>query len=118
MNARLGLDELLAKATRYSDPDSGLIFEVRDLVHELADAVRNLRGTAPVSIARSNLPSVCDGKEQDAFEDFAIKQGMDMSQHPLHWLFLNGETRSAREGWRGALEYCQRAVRAESSVDG
>lgn len=56
-------------------------------------------------VPRVILPSVCDGREQDAFEDFAKKQGCNMSQHPIHWLFLNEVTAAVRTGWKGALEY-------------
>lgn len=59
---------------------------------------------APAAQA-GQVPSVCDGKEQDAFEAWAAGQKMDMSCHPLHWLFLNEKTYSARQGWKAALEY-------------
>lgn len=57
-------------------------------------------------------PSVCDGKEQDAFEAWATGEKFDMQCHPLHWLFLNGETYAARQGWKAAIEYCAAALQA------
>jgi hypothetical protein len=60
--------------------------------------------SAPVAQA-GKVPTVCDGKEQDAFEAWAAGEKMDMSCHPLHWLFLNEKTYSARQGWKAALEY-------------
>lgn len=56
------------------------------------------------------VPNVCDGKEQDAFEKWAIRERMDMATHPLHWLFLNKKTAAARRGWRGGIEYCRAAM--------
>lgn len=58
------------------------------------------------------VPSVCDGKEQGAFEAWGEKQGMNMDTHPLHWLFLGASTASARAGWKGAIEYCQTMLSA------
>jgi hypothetical protein len=67
--------------------------------------------TAPqAECAPRAIPSVCDGKEQDEFEAWAQKEKYDMSQHPLHWLFLNERTYAARQGWKAALEYVERAI--------
>lgn len=51
------------------------------------------------------VPTVCDGKEQEAFEDWAKSQKYDMKTHPLHWLFLDRETYAARQGWAAAIRY-------------
>ncbi|UPW35948.1 hypothetical protein QE320_gp106 [Pseudomonas phage EM] len=53
------------------------------------------------------VPDVCDGKEQGAFEDWASKEGMNMEYHPLHWMFLDAKTYSARQGWKAALKYAR-----------
>lgn len=53
-------------------------------------------------------PKVCDGKEQDAFEAWAASEMYDMTQHPLHWLFLDPRTYAARQGWKAAIEYGNR----------
>lgn len=58
------------------------------------------------------LPKVCDGKEQDEFEAWARTENFDMTTHPLHWLFLNERTSAARNGWKAALEYVNRAALA------
>jgi hypothetical protein len=60
----------------------------------------------------AKLPTVCDGKEQDAFEAWAKGKGYDMSCHPLHWLFLNERTYAARNGWKGAIEYVNSQISA------
>ena len=56
------------------------------------------------------LPDTCDGKEQRAFEDWAKSRDMDMSEHPLHYLFLDKETAVARNAWRAAIEYTHQAL--------
>lgn len=66
-----------------------------------------------VALARlAKLPDTCDGKEQEAFEVFANADHFDMSQHPLHYLFLNSETSAARQGWKAAILYCRKQVDA------
>lgn|SRR5690606_31285266 len=59
------------------------------------------------------VPSVCDGAEQEAFEEFARSEEMDMSLHPMFWLFLDEKTNAARKGWKGALEYVRNTVCVE-----
>ncbi|MBA6427031.1 hypothetical protein [Pseudomonas aeruginosa] len=67
---------------------------------------------APVAQAQHSAPDVCDGKEQDAFEEWASKEGMNMERHPLHWLFLDAKTYSARQGWKAALKYARNMLAA------
>lgn len=62
--------------------------------------------------AQHSVPDVCDGKEQDAFEQWAKKEGLDTSCHPMHWLFLDAKTNSARQGWKAALRYVRAQVAA------
>lgn len=64
-----------------------------------------------------NLPDTCDGKEQEAFEEFARAAYMDMSQHPLHYLFLNSETNAARQAWKAAILYCRDQVEPPKEKD-
>ncbi|MFU3925849.1 hypothetical protein ACM7G2_28620 [Pseudomonas aeruginosa] len=59
-----------------------------------------------------SVPDVCDGKEQDAFEEWARKEGLDTSCHPMHWLFLDAKTNSARQGWKAALRYVRAKIAA------
>jgi len=56
------------------------------------------------------VPSVCDGKEQEAFEAYARQKGLDLSLHPLHYLFLDGKTNQARSAWRECLVYVRAAI--------
>lgn len=49
--------------------------------------------------------TVCDGIEQDAFEEWAASNGYDMHVHPLHWLFMNEKTDAARRGWKAGLTH-------------
>lgn len=62
--------------------------------------IRDIRAQAV-----SNLPKVGDGKEQEAFEIYARSRNLDLSQHPLHYLFLDGKTNQARSAWRECLVY-------------
>ncbi|WP_329033236.1 hypothetical protein [Pseudomonas aeruginosa] len=62
--------------------------------------------------AQHSVPDVCDGKEQDAFEGWARKEGLDTSCHPMHWLFLDSKTNSARQGWKAALRYVRAQIAA------
>ncbi|HEJ2170550.1 TPA: hypothetical protein ACKP5U_003288 [Pseudomonas aeruginosa] len=63
-----------------------------------------------------SAPDVCDGKEQDAFEEWARKEGLDTSCHPMHWLFLDAKTNSARQGWKAALRYVRAHIAAPSQA--
>lgn len=45
--------------------------------------------------------------ESAAFEAWAARWDYDLSQHPLHYLFLNRETACARDGWREAIAYAR-----------
>ena len=67
------------------------------------------------SKAGGEVVAVCDGKEQEAFEAWAKKEGYDMSQHPLHWLFLNHKTHSARKGWKAAIEYASAQTKQQAA---
>lgn len=58
----------------------------------------------PASLAPESIPAGPQ-REQDAFEEWARSAGFDMSQHPLHWLFLHEETYAARQGWKEGLVY-------------
>lgn len=80
----------------------------------LADAARPAQTEQP---EQSGLPDVCDGKEQEAFEEFARGERMDMTTHPLHWLFLNEKTDAARQGWKAAIRYCRAALSAQGAGD-
>lgn len=59
------------------------------------------------------LPSVCDGKEQEAFEAWAVSEHYNMQIHPLHYLFLNGETNAARQAWKAAINYCEATIKEQ-----
>jgi hypothetical protein len=66
---------------------------------------------------RQAVPSICDGKEQDAFEQWAKVEQYDLSTHPLHWLFLDAKTYAARQGWKAALRYVGQALSAAPSPE-
>lgn len=58
------------------------------------------------------LPSVCDGKEQYAFEEWAKSEGYEMEEHPLHYIFMDQRTAAARYGWKAALRYVEKVSAA------
>lgn len=59
------------------------------------------------------LPKTCDGKEQEAFEKYAKEKGMDMTTHPLFYMFMHPETNAARSAWRECLDYVTKEVKGE-----
>ncbi len=88
---------------------------VAELEGKLTDWVHEgfrLNEALAVAKAQHSVPDVCDGKEQNAFEDWASKEGMNMERHPLHWLFLDAKTYSARQGWKAALKYARNMLAA------
>lgn len=76
------------------------------------EAHAKLAGLYEAAQAQHSVPDVCDGKEQDAFEGWARKEGLDTSCHPMHWLFLDSKTNSARQGWKAALRYVRAQIAA------
>jgi hypothetical protein len=75
--------------------------DLRTLLSErdaLAERVAVLEGQGkPVA--------TCDGIEQGAFEEWAKARRFDMTEHPLHYLFLDEKTDAARQGWKAGLEH-------------
>lgn len=53
------------------------------------------------------LADTCDGIEQDAFEAWALTQGYDMHQHPMHYLFMAPKTDAARKGWKAGISHAR-----------
>ena len=45
---------------------------------------------------------------REEFEKFAARRKLNLEQHPLHYLFLDGETSLARDCWRAAMDYAIR----------
>ncbi|MEI0850005.1 hypothetical protein [Pseudomonas aeruginosa] len=82
------------------------------------EAHAKLAGLYEAAQAQHSVPDVCDGKEQNAFEEWASKEGMNMKCHPLHWLFLDAKTYSARQGWKAALKYARNMLAAAPAQGG
>lgn len=61
---------------------------------------------------REALPKRCDGIEQPAFEEWAKDQGFDMTEHPLHYLFLNAKTDAARQAWCAGIKHASDRIAA------
>lgn len=56
-------------------------------------------------------PKTCDGKEQEAWEAYGQVSKLDMSRHPMFYIFLAPETDAARYAWKAGLEYAAKAIR-------
>ena len=56
-------------------------------------------------ITSKMLPHSNDGIEQEEFEAYAKKKGLDMSVHPMFYIFLDEKTNFAREVWREAMQH-------------
>lgn len=98
LNERLRLLEKVEAQTLYI---AALEVERKAFEKRTPDSItREIRAQAV-----SNLPKVGDGKEQEAFEIYARSRNLDLSQHPLHYLFLDGKTNQARSAWRECLVY-------------
>ncbi|MEH3111553.1 MAG: hypothetical protein PGN22_15780 [Agrobacterium cavarae] len=76
---------------------------------ELYRALKTLaaayRSAQVQDVAGWKPPQACDGKEQLAFEAWAVSQRYDMHEHPLHYIFMDPKTSAARLGWNAALQY-------------
>lgn len=81
--------------------------ELTELKRLLIEALPGLTGEPPKD--EWTPPQDCDpdGNEIRAFEKFGHNAFMDMSLHPIHYLFMNPETAGARKGWKAALAYCR-----------
>jgi len=47
----------------------------------------------------------CSKEEIAAWEAYGEKAGLDMHEHPLHYLFLDDKTYAARHGWKAGIEW-------------
>lgn len=65
---------------------------------------------------REALPKRCDGIEQPAFEEWAAAQGFDMTEHPLHYLFLDAKTDAARQAWCAGIKHASDRIAALSAT--
>ncbi|KQP90791.1 hypothetical protein [Methylobacterium sp. Leaf117] len=69
--------------------------------------------TTEVAISPKALDP-CSDEEIEAWETWAKDQGFDMEEHPLHYLFMNKQTSSARKGWKAGLEFARRIVQGQA----
>ena len=98
-------------------PNHQPVFTADDM-RDFADRTHDLRasnGQAPAAGAvagPAKWPTTCDGKEQEAWETWAQTERYDMTQHPLHYLFLNERSYAARQGWKAGLLYAVEQMKA------
>jgi DNA repair exonuclease SbcCD ATPase subunit len=53
--------------------------------------------------------------ESKEFEKYAIAEKMNMHMHPLHYLFLDRRTSTARDAWRSAMNYAVKVLAGNQS---
>ncbi|HGM6917672.1 TPA: hypothetical protein ACKQDM_005630 [Pseudomonas aeruginosa] len=104
--------ELRMKAEQERDAALARVEQQERTIAGMNEAHAKLAGLYEAAQAQHSVPDVCDSKEQNAFEEWASKEGMNMECHPLHWLFLDAKTYSARQGWKAALKYARNMLAA------
>lgn len=94
-----------------TDLENGTQMEAKDLETFLEPWFPRLDTVITKPPTVPSLAATCDGREQDEFEAWARQEKMDMTQHPLHWLFTNEKTNAARQGWKAGLMYATARAR-------
>lgn len=95
------------------------IAAMQDAAEANKDAIRALTPTPDrigKDAVREALPQRCDGIEQPAFEEWAKAQGFDMTEHPLHYLFLDARTDAARQAWCAGIKHASDRIAALSAT--
>lgn len=103
MNHSNNLNNLVELANQCKDYGISLEIDPRwilDIAEQMKQPIRT-------------LPKTCDGKEQEAFEKYAKEKNLDMTTHPIFWMFMHPETSAARSAWRGCLDYVNKVVKDE-----
>jgi hypothetical protein len=109
----------LVRAAMYDEVKRQAAYRGFDTFADMALAYDKLAAlNAPPAADGMVVPKSNDGKEQDAFEEWARGQGYAMDTHPIHWLFLDSRTAAARDGWRSALDYVTQSLAAAPRQDG
>lgn len=103
MNPSNNLNSLIELANHCKDYGISLEIDPQWIL-DVAEQMKQSTGT---------LPKTCDGKEQDAFEEYGKENGLDMTTHPIFWMFTHPETNAARSAWRGCLDYVNKVVKGE-----
>ncbi|MFC7663958.1 hypothetical protein ACFQWF_16365 [Methylorubrum suomiense] len=49
--------------------------------------------------------SPCSKEEIAAWEAYGQRAGLDMHEHPLHYLFPDAKTNAARQGWKAGIAW-------------
>ncbi len=75
---------------------------------------QDLKTPVPDDVASA----IQDNTAGDKFEEWAISNNYNMTQHPLHYLFLNPRTDGARQGWKAAINWLESYIRAASTPRG
>ena len=97
--------------------DAGYSVECDETITALREALEQVAPKAAPG-EPSNWPEICDGKEQEMWEAWALRNKYDMRQHPLHYLFLHPETNAARQGWKAGLQYAVDQMRKAAPQQG
>ena len=79
---------------------------------EAAEIARAHPSSSIEGVKVTDVAKICDGVEQNAFEAWASNEGFDMHEHPIHYLFLDEKTSSARQGWKAGLDHARQRILA------
>ena len=85
------------------------ITETRQALRQMAAELKSLGGV------RGKLSS-CSGEEIAAWEAYGHRAMLDMTEHPLHYLFLDDRTAAARGGWKAGIAWALSLLPDESSA--
>lgn len=91
------LDHLLSGQDRKS------LAAVKKAAREIAALAAPAAVAVPEEVRRAL--SSCSKEEIAAWEAYGEKAGLDMHEHPLHYLFLDDKTYAARHGWKAGIDW-------------
>lgn len=79
------------------------------------DAIRIIKLTRASDLLPKEMIS-CSDDEVAAWETHAKDAKLNMETHPLHWLYLNPETYSARRAWSKALFWASKILTQQAQL--
>ncbi len=91
-------------------PDGGEAVHTGQLRDEPVSSSGSGRDEA--ALPEAVWPGTCDGVEQEAFEAWAKTRRFDMTEHPLHYLFMDPKTDAARDAWKAGLTHAVERMKA------
>lgn len=85
----------------------------------LAQGVQLYAAPVPAMPVQDGLGKLAENfefeTESKEFKKYAIARKMNMDMHPIHYIFLDGETMTARDAWRAAMNYAVKVLASNKS---